>query len=319
MLRFLRHFIIFLLLLVAADALGLLALLKLSSVYPDPVAEEVRKIPESEILFFGSSHAEESFVPGIIESETGASAWNLGGRERNPLLVRAMTRTLLKERSFVPKLVVITVTYDDLREHTRPHLLAGLSKEGLLRQFQLFYQMKPKFALRGFFFSDYYSSSWRYVFSRAFRHAMTGKADVGWKASASKGHFSSSDVLEPGERPETIPTRPYVYYRRNLHALEQTLRSWQEAGVRLVITDPPEFAGTRLGHGEYDLYRKRMEELADQYGAEFHSFNRVDDFTGKAEYFRDGGWGVPNSHMNQKGSSMFSRKFAQWLKENNLL
>ena len=100
--------------------------------------------------------------------------------------------------------------------------------------------------------------------------------------------------------------------------LKMLLDTWAKDGVTVLFVILPDYYGT------YQTNVGRMKALADlkrltrNYpNAHIYDFNRPRVFPlTKVEYFRNGGWGLANSHLSREGAEVFDRllleKIRKW-------
>ncbi len=273
-----------------------------------------KNYPESEFLIFGTSHAQESFVSNALSDEIKKSVYNFGRARRN-IFFNYYLSVFLIDQARKPDHICIVMSYNDFRETTRPYMVSQFVPKG--EGFSLFYSLliqKKWTSMRNFFYTDLFSSSYRMMISRSMSWLKNRKREIPYWEDAERGYRGDDSILSEYEEPEEFPTHKFKAYSMQKEYLINTIRLWKNAGCNVIITDTPEFIGTRLSEIEYEQYSALMEKIASEEGATFKSFNDpkiglLSDHTS----FKDGGWGVPNSHLNKKGANQFTKLFAQWL------
>jgi hypothetical protein len=272
--------------------------------------------PESPIIVMGASHAQESFNPLLMAEELGVDVFNLGGPGHNPLFLEYQTRLLLKKKS-IPNLVILTITYNTINDYVKPHVIASFIQEGnMLRTTSYLMKMQNFNTPRKIFLSDIYSSSYRVLTSRSLSFLKNREFESPMPRHHERGYFGKNIELQPGIQPAKISQRSFQTNTQMIEGLKNCLSLWRKKNVQVVVVDTPEFYGTRLASVEYDKFEDLMHELSENEGFIFKSFNRLDQPEQKnPELFRDGGWGIPNSHLNRKGAIWFNKIFCEWLQK----
>ena len=276
--------------------------------------------PNSDILFLGASHAKEGFDPREIQKHLNVSSYNVSGPSHNPLFLEYQTKTILTRKQ-LPKLAVITITPDTINDYAKPHSLGAFVPEGeRSRASQLFLSYRKFDSFRHIFLTDLYSSSLRIVFSRTLSWLKNRSFEVTMPHSSTKGYTERHHQLKAGEEPNPINLLNFHSNPSMLQGLKNCISLWREKDIPVLIVDTPEFYGTRIARHQYSFYEDLMNDLANTEGVTFVSFNNLEYSELKNEkLFRDGGWGIPNSHLNHNGTLWFNKLFCQYLKESSLI
>ena len=93
--------------------------------------------------------------------------------------------------------------------------------------------------------------------------------------------------------------------------LGKLLRAWQDDGVPVVFVYPPDYEATSRTNIEHDAFIGEMRRLtADCATCAVLDYSTPERFpTSNAAFFRDGGFGNPNSHLSKAGAEAFTRIF----------
>lgn len=272
--------------------------------------------PKSDILILGASHAQESFNPSEISKHLNLNAFNLGSSGHNPLFINYQTQLLLQKKN-IPKIVILVTTYDTLNEISLPHVLCPLIPEKqLLNTISYFSDYRSLNSFRKLFLTDIYSSSARILLSRCISYTKNKSFDVPMPKHPERGYVGRNHSIQPGEQPSTYNKIPFQINHKMLKELQNTIDFWNQYQVPVLLIDTPEFIGTRLGRDEYEKFTSLVNNLSKQKNCIFKSFNQphIQELT-RTDYFRDGGWGIPNSHLNRRGAIWFNKIFCEWLKQ----
>lgn len=299
------------------DVLLLCILLSLCTYFRSEEYGIAKNLPQTDVLIMGSSHAQESFNPKSLEEKTPWTFYNLGRARRNVYFNEYYSKFIYSQGHH-PKAVVLTISYNDLRETSRPYMVPQFVEDK--RYFPLLYSFlmqKQWTQIRGFFYADLFSSSYRMTCSRMISWLKNKSRDVPYFPDQSKGYRPDGTQLRAGPRPNSFAKYPYKVFDFQKESFERLLQFWQSKNVPVYVLDTPEFAGSRLSALEYDKYVETISSIAKNNGAIFKSFNDpTKDWVQNSKNFRDGGWGRPNSHMNINGIQYFEKEFLQWFKLN---
>jgi hypothetical protein len=273
-----------------------------------------KNYPDSDILIMGTSHAEESFIPIKMQEHLNLTTYNLGRARRNIFFNYHLSKFLISNKR-KPKNVILVMSYNDFRESTRPYMVSQFveSNEKIDLYFELLKQRKWD-SVRGFFYTDLFSSSYRMMASRMLSWLKNRKTELPYYEHREKGYNGSAKIIKDAEKPETFKKHPFSFYPMQREYLIKTIRLWKQANCKVIIVDTPEFIGTRKSESEYDVYEKFIDEIATNENILFKSFNDPKiDLLKDPKKFKDGGWGKLNSHLNTTGAVEFTELFCVWL------
>lgn len=302
--------------LLACDALLFWGVLELTTIFTPQELSMAKRLPKHEMLVFGTSHAESAFYPEQMKNQLNLSCYNLGRARRNLAFQAAISRTLI-EAGHHPKLVVLTTTYHDWNENAHPYMIYPLlKKEQRFPYFLEILTQREWLQPRRWFLMDRYSSSARMMSSRALSWIKNRQTEYPWIDYHDGGYRPQHQHFKSEEKPEHIKTFPLHILDSNRQAFIELLELWSKAGSKVVVVDPPEFIGSRLSHRHYDQAWKMVEQHCRTKNIPHQSFSNPDTpWLSDSRYFRDGGWGHPNSHLNHKGAIAFGQDFSLWLLE----
>mgnify|MGYP006423215423 CR=1 FL=1 len=306
----------FLLILLGLDAVLFVFSFELGNTFPPQERTLLSHHLKTQGVILGTSHAEQGIVPSVLKESTGLDWYNFGRARRNLVFNRHYSEAMW-DAGLKPKMVVLVATYHDWNEGTHSYMIRNFLKSGeatpLLMDFILDrHLLNP----RTWLLSDQYSSTHRMMFSRTLSWLKNRNVELPFSAHQENGFGGSSKTLEPKPQPKSFDLYPWKVKKLNLQAFIQTLDFWTSHQVSIVVVDPPEYLGSRLSHGDYELYRQTVSELCRERGVPYKSFSEpgqpiVED----PSLFRDGDWGHPNSHLNTRGAIRFSKILANWLEQ----
>jgi hypothetical protein len=272
-------------------------------------------LADRDVLIFGTSHAEQGFVPNVLEVETGWTWMNLG-KARRTLAFNAAWSKRLVASGVRPKKVVLVTTYHDWNERSHPYLIYPMVPSS--ERFSIWWDHVSARELthpRTWFNCDQYSPTIRMMVSRCLSYAKNRRPSLRWQTRGDHGYVERFGELAEQVEPETWSTYGFNVKPANASGFNDFLDTWAKVGVEVVVVDPPEFMGSRLSHRDYDLAWTRVETETQKRGLRAKSFSDPNDaFLLNHAHFIDGGWGYPNSHLSHRGAVAFSKRFAEWLK-----
>jgi hypothetical protein len=120
------------------------------------------------------------------------------------------------------------------------------------------------------------------------------------------------------ERPKKFETQGYARFPgKEGRYFKKLLDAWLTDGVTVVLVIIPDYRGT------FDTNVGRLKAMADlkrltrDYpNVHIYDFNRPKVFPlWKVEYFRNGGWGLTNSHLSREGAEVFDRLLLEKIKK----
>jgi hypothetical protein len=275
----------------------------------------VEKFPlETEVLILGTSHAEQSFVPKVLEKHSPWTWYNFG-KARRTLAFNAALSERLRRRGVRPKCVVLVATYHDFNERPHPYMIypmmEGADRSSLWWDFVL---ERRLFEPRTWFLCDRYSPTVRMMMSRSLSFIKSRRRRLRWKPSGDRGFIERQGHLRAQQKPAESKSFPFKSSVMNRNGFEKIMDCWAAVGVEVVVVDPPEFLGSRLSHESYGEAWVRIESVVGERGLNCRSFSDPEDpFLSDHLNFLDGGWGAPNSHLSYKGAILFSQRFGEWM------
>ena len=124
------------------------------------------------------------------------------------------------------------------------------------------------------------------------------------------GRADSRVVERPA--PPSFPTVTYARYPGlEGEFLIKLLRAWQDDGVPVVFVYPPDYEATRQTNIEHDTFIAEIRSLTAACPTcavlDYSAPSRFP--TSNADFFWDGGFGNPNSHLSKAGAEAFTRLF----------
>lgn len=224
----------------------------------------------------------------------------------------------LIQQNKIPEKVILVLTYNDLREHTRPYLVSQFVEiDEKWQVFKDLLEQRHWDQIRGFFYTDLFSSSIRMMMSRSISWLKHQKREAPYFSDPNLGFAALPYSLPETEKPDYFKTYPFSYSEVQYRYLIKIIDLWLEQGVEVIMVDPPEFIGTRLSESGYQDFELLVDSIAKRKNIQFMSFNDPNDsFLSDPGNFRDGGWGRLNSHLNLHGANLFTKKFCNWMQKN---
>ena len=314
--NFLIKATLFILILFGIDVLLFSIAFHLCGTFPPEERALLENSLQTEGLILGTSHAEQGIIPSLLESETGLDWYNYGRARRN-LVFNLYYSKALWGSGARPKAIVFVATYHDWNEKTHPFMIKNfIPKEQFFPIGLDFIKERSLLNPRKWLLSDQYSSTHRMMMSRSLSWLKNRSTALPFTPHPEDGFNGSARMIKPKPQPTSFNQYPWTVRPINLQAFTDTLDFWISKKVDIVVVDPPEFLGSRLSHQNYDTYLNSTKELCRERGVPYKSFSTpgttiVDD----PEYYRDGDWGHPNSHLNTKGATRFTKELALWLKQ----
>jgi hypothetical protein len=124
-----------------------------------------------------------------------------------------------------------------------------------------------------------------------------------------RGAFGPKPRTWPKSFYHSFPGEEGVFLKRLLDELDQD-------GVPAFLVFIPEYIGSYETNFEQEKFKRDIRQLVTPYEKlRVLDFNNLEKFDlNNSRLFWNGGWGVSNSHLNDKGARLFSRKLAMDMK-----
>lgn len=264
-----------------------------------------------DLLVCGSSHAYRDYDPTVMDPILGTSGYNLGGalmtmQGRYELLRLEVARNPVKT-------VILDVSYNTMSRNRVSEGTEGdlyvLARMGTVGE-------RIRFFFNAFSLKEY-PGVWYKFFSEGVDTAFDlaqGKPAAG--AERRRGYLPTAmkhqDLAENYSevyhtKSNSLRVDPY-----NETYLQKILELCEENGIRIVMVTTP-ISAIRLATYDnfqalYDSYRAMAEEI----GCEFYDFNL---YRGIGELLPDSTHFFDDTHLNPKGAELFSRLFAETLRD----
>ena len=306
--------LIFLATLLVLDGLLFLFSFRLSDTFPPEEQNLLQHNQGVEGVILGTSHAEQGIIPSILEKETGLDWYNFARARRNLFFNYPYSKSMW-ESGIRPKVVVLVATYHDWNERTHPHIVRAFLEPDEITPVTLDFVFDRSLQNpRTWLLSDQYSSTHRMMMARSLSWLKNQRFELPFHPHPADGFNASNTIITPTTRPEQFTQYPWSVRDLNLEAFKNTLDFWTEKGIPLVVVDPPEYLGSRLSHRDYEQYRETTAQLCLSRGVPYKSFSDPEyPIVNNPVYFRDGDWGYPNSHLNNRGAALFTQELITWL------
>jgi hypothetical protein len=303
--RFLVNLLVFLGLLFAFDkALGFI----LQQLYFKQVAGEYYRATYSidstkaDVLIFGSSRASHHYVPAVIEENLHMSTYNTG-RDGNYLLYNYAVIKAVTER-YSPKMIILDVNpialfyrkddYDRLSTllpyyDTHPELRNIVDRRSKYERFKL------------------YSSL--YTYNSLPLSVLVGNLEIAKKLYVSdKGYLPFYEKMNPisssniklKDNPEEIYSDSIDTFK--IAALQDIAKICFKKHISLVFVFSPIY--TKLNN---ELANSKFNTILKAYKVRYLDFSEDTTFANHPQFFQD------ESHMNDDGARIFSKKLAGYL------
>lgn len=315
MLPFFIKTLIFCIGILCLDLVIFLGFLNMTEVFPPQEKDMIDQLPHRDVIIMGTSHAEQGFSPTKLKELSSLSYTNIGKARRNLFFQSILTRQLIS-KGHRPKFVILTATYHDWNETSHPYMVYPLANPEEKKQ--LFWQLsldREWLNPRRWLAMDRYSSTARMICARSLSWLKNRETIFPWIEHGENGYIPMNHCMKKQQRPKAFDSYPLHIQSQNLHAFKSLLNQWKVVGVPVVVVDPPEFLGSRLSHRDYEKLWTMIRKICKEHDVPCESFSDPKKhWTAEEQYFRDGGWGYPNSHLNHKGTIKFNEELVDWLK-----
>lgn len=247
----------------------------------------------ADIVIMGSSRAHHHYVPDVISSFTGLSAYN-AGVDGNGIVLASGLYDLIKER-YSPKVIIYDVepafdinVYSEDGNNTR--------YIGELRPYSQNHQMKEIICR--------VDPSERYKTLSAMFRYNSKIVDLFKDQVVANGYTADGYAPLQGEM-RTEPVKKAsgglaVQDSLKLHMMEEFIAKLSKSGTKLIIMASPKYGA--LSSEVFAPVRK----MCDKYNVEFWDYYTATEFQ-KMGYFKE------SMHLNDKGARAFSEIVAQRL------
>ncbi|MDO9254160.1 MAG: hypothetical protein Q7U54_01520 [Bacteroidales bacterium] len=303
--RFLVNLLVFLGLLFAFDrALGFI----LQQLYFRQVAGEYYRATYSidstnaEILIFGSSRASHHYVPEVLEENLHLSTYNTG-RDGNYLLYNYAVIKAVTER-YIPKMIILDLNPVALfyRKDDYDRLSTLLPYYGSHPEIRTIVGLRSKYER-----FKLYSSL--YPYNSLSLSILVGNLEISKRLYVSEeGYLPFYKKMDPisisskqtKDNPEEIYSDSIDSYK--IAALQDIAEICLKKKIPLVFVFSPIYA--KLNN---ELANNKLNTILKTYNVKYLDFSEDTTFVNHPQYFQD------ESHMNDDGARIFSKKLAGYL------
>lgn len=262
---------------------------------------------DCDIAIYGSSRAWVQFDPAILEQQLDKKVYNFGIDGHNFKLQYLRHLEYIKHNP-EPRQILLSVDIFTLQQREDLYLQDQFLPYMLWNQ-NIYEHTAP---YKGFTKADYYVPFVRYAYrSRTIRpasnHLLGRSIDTG--AFRKKGYKGLNRVWDrhvdgilDGEERYTID-----FDQDTIELLERFIKECKDNGIAITLVYPPEYIKGQefVSNREEAIYT--FETLAETYDLLFLNYSN-DELSYKKQFFYNA------SHLNNKGSQIFTEKLAKDLK-----
>ncbi|MDR3219043.1 MAG: hypothetical protein LBU22_08750 [Dysgonamonadaceae bacterium] len=262
--------------------------------------EYLMKSSDEDMLIIGSSVTINAYIPQIMEDSLGLTCFNGGCNSQTLPFYQCMVERILSRYS--PSYIVLSMRKDDLFD-------------GSLGFINL---LKPYYG-KGYASIDYFLDKQNgrksiFLHSNLYRYNTIGcRILLHYLQSAEK-------ISRKGFEPHAVPKYPptlinhYEYasaYRPTNPELEacflKIVDLCRQSGVRLIVTSPPLYIKLPGQGNSYEF--SVLENLCKAHDVPFINDSQSAFFLSRPDLFHD------NSHLNYRGSEIYTNRFINELRE----
>lgn len=253
---------------------------------------------QSDVLIIGSSRAYVQFNPRILDSALHINFYNLGmnGRAVESQVIKYHTYRRLHNAK--PKLILFEIyqgTLDTSDGFDRIQFVPYLKDPVLWNDIR---------KVDNFSWADCHIPCWRYgQYKKEVIDVIKGKSDFcNPKYKLYKG-FCDFDRPWDGSKLAKIDTLHHSRIPSAIHELKQFLQECQQEDIRVVFVIAPYYIGATKKIDDLDGMYKLFYSITEPYQIPIMDYTN-DPLSCDTAYFYN------NSHLNRKGATLFSKKFA---------
>jgi len=304
--RTITYFVLLTLFLYALRSLHYHGLLKQKEGYYGKYKTAFLEKHDYDVVFLGSSRVEMHFEPRLFDSITGANSFNLSLIGVNSPVAFAALKAYLVNNS-APKHLFYETDFHFLRYNTHDikefnNFFPLFKNEVLLEEFN-----KIDSRMKHFYYNPYYS--WPYTGFKNISTSLHGWFNIPNKYDSLmyKGYIKDN-FHDPLKFKRVKPYNAY-FERGNRDYYDSIIVLCKAKGIEITLISSPMFAG-----GKVDLLNKNQIVNQLNHIAKINGIQHVDmsslSFCNQRHLFAD------HFHLNYKGALLFTRKFANYYRNN---
>lgn len=241
----------------------------------------------ADILIFGSSRANHSYVPEVFEKRLPYTCYNAGRAGCFILYNYAIFKTITLR--YNPKLIIFDITPSDLGYSPVAYERLSL----LLPYYQQHPEIRPIISLRGPL-EKIKKISAIYPFNSFILQIAVGNLDLKGRPVNSKGYIPHFGIMENTEI-DTLKFSSYNLDENLIIALKDIISTCQQKNIDLVFVDSPIW---RIVQDNF--YKTILSELCYKNGILYLDMSNDPTFINNPKYFLD------VRHLNDEGAKIFS-------------
>lgn len=257
---------------------------------------------DTEIVIYGSSHAAHHYQPEVFTNELDRSTYNAGAQGQKIFFHNILNDLMLQR--YRPKLVILNLDYNWLYQNT--------ALDGHLADLYPYYKEEHREILKGHLqkkdrFIDLKMASNLLRYNSTLVHVLR---NIYFKDADTNGYVPlheamriprhTNSIRKLGDRGKLDPDAE--------DALIDFIQRQQQAGIQLVFTISPSLSQLDLsGNRSF----ARMLTIIQRYKVPLFDFTNHQQFVSAYPLFAD------RSHLNDRGSALFSRLVADKIKTLN--
>jgi hypothetical protein len=255
---------------------------------------------KADLMVFGSSRANHSYIPEIFENNLHYSFYN-AGRDGTYILHNYALFKAITQR-YSPKIVIFDTRPEDLEY--LPGEYESLSL--LLPYYRTSPEIKKVICQRGPL-EKIKNVSMIYKFNSLIFQIASGNLESGKERSrALRGYVPLYGKMAPGTIDTSLTVRPDIDGNK-IEALKDIIMTCRQKNIKLIFVYSPSWRIIRKN--AYDL---AWEKFCASEGINYYNISNLPEFIENPGYFSD------IHHLNNEGAKIFSGILSEKIKQNNL-
>jgi hypothetical protein len=242
----------------------------------------------ADILILGSSRANHSYVPDVIEEKSGQTCYN-AGRDGNYILYNYAVFKAITKR-YNPKMIILDISPDELGYSVTEYDRLSL----LLPYYQTHPEIREILNLRGPLEKIKRISHIYYYNSLILQIARGNLGNHSVKEADMKGYLPLFKKMKYGTI-DTLTHRINSIDENKIRALEDIISTCKQKNINLVFVYSPIWSIIQNSSAN-----QRINDMCSENGIRYLNLSNLPWFIDKPEYFAD------LSHLNDEGARIFS-------------
>lgn len=243
----------------------------------------------ADILVFGSSRANHSYVPEVFEKRLSSTFYNTG-KDGNFILYNHAIFKAITER-YCPKMIIIDINPEELGYNANEY--ERLS--ALLPYYKSNPEIRDIVNLRGPFEKIKHISAIYPYNSLILMIAMGNLESNKLRKPDDKGYIPLYGTMKQEEK-DTLKISTGNFDENKFHALEDIISTCKEKNIDLIFVHSPVW-----NINQFNFYDNKLYELCSSQGIRYFDMSNDLTFISNYRYFADIG------HLNDEGAKVFSK------------